>query len=107
MSSKLTALAMRITNDRARCEAMGFTLTDCKVKWENDALVMQGTFNCVCGKPEHFNFTIAIDEAALDPARLLREYGAFSRDHLLVDGFTEDEMNDIIAKGVAYDLEHP
>ena len=85
---------------------MGFILTSCDVRWERDALRLTGRFTCVCGRNERFNFTIEVDEIALDPAKLLREYGAFSHEHLISDGFTVEEALNITQRGEAYDLAH-
>lgn len=100
----LTNISRQQTPNRARCEAMGFLLESSEVRWTGDALQLHGRFKCVCGRYENFNFRIEIDPAALDPARLLREYGAFSHEHLEQDGYTPVEINNILSLGEAYDL---
>lgn len=96
-SAHLTSVSWRQTPDRQRCEKMGFTLVHSEVSWDDDALVLHGKMRCVCGKFEHFRFRIELDESALDPARLLRESGAFHVEHLKADGYTQDQIDVILA----------
>jgi hypothetical protein len=103
-SEALTDVAWRMTPDRVRAEAMGFQLSEAVVTWADDALVLHGQMRCVCGRHETFAFRILIDPATLDPARLLRERGAFSQEHLVADGYTPDQVAEILQRGAAHDL---
>lgn len=103
-SEALTAISKQMTKDRVRCEAMGFALDHSEVLWDNEAIVLRGRFRCVCGRFENFNFRIAIEPDALDPARLLREHGAFGAKHLSADGYDASEIRSILQKGADHDL---
>jgi hypothetical protein len=83
---------------------MGFALDRSEVFWTGEELRLTGRFRCVCGRFENFDYRIAIDAEALDPARFLREQGAFGFQHLVDDGYTPSEVQDILSKGDRYDV---
>lgn len=64
-------------------------------------------FKCVCGRSETPHFFIdsdnskVITDAANHYAQLFEDVGAFSVNHLLEDGYTEDEANQIHSKYTA------
>ena len=107
-SKTLSEISKRQTPALLRALAMGFILEHSEVCWDSnkDELVLKGRFLCVCGKYENFNFRISIDHAALDPAKLLQEKGAFSSEHLELDGYTPEEIINILTSGTSYDLAH-
>lgn len=103
-SQALTEVAWRLTPDRQRAEAMGFRLQQADVYITEVGIELRGVLRCVCGRDEHYVFRVQIDPAVLDPARLLNERGAFSREHLVEDGYSAAEIDEILAKGAAYDV---
>ena len=106
-SLKLSELARRTTPDMARAQAMGYALERADVYLTSEGLKMRGQLRCVCGGVERFDFVMEIPPEALDPARLLREAGAFERAHLQNDGYSDADIDTILEKGAAYDLAHP
>src|SRR6185369_13784786 len=102
-----------------RAQAMGFKLGPVSMDyWEGYGdYAMRGVFTCVCGRQEQYLFVLenALRVTELpqeflidlcDPALRLHNSGSFSRAHLLEDGYTEAQVQEIIAKGTVYDLEH-
>jgi len=76
--------------------ALGFKYRGATASLIDGHIVIQGAFDCVCGKAENFKFEVPA--WILDPAHLLRENGAFSREHLVEDGYTADEIDAILSK---------
>lgn len=93
---------------RRAAEAAGFVFDPPTVEFSAYLMVMcaRGRFTCVCGRVEAYR--IAIDGFALelaispdhvlDPARRLHELGSFSRQHLLADGYTPAQVDEIVGK---------
>lgn len=90
--------APSVAKDKAK--AMGFDYQGASVRLDGSHLVITGRFRCVCDKLESFDFRI--DLSALDPAALLEAHGAFSREHLEEDGYSEEEIVRILNAGSAY-----
>lgn len=111
----LTALANRMTYHRAKAEAMGFEFRHIgidKSPWDGGkTVVLRCVFVCLCGRIEEFSKAVPASlNACLLPewtnvARQLWEIGSFSRSHLIADGYTEEQVDEIEAKGKAFDDE--
>lgn len=90
----------------ARAQYMGWTFSIPTVnKYCDLGYRLRVEFTCVCGRREVFQH-IAMDTRALrhvDVIRCLTEGGSFSRDHLLEDGYTEEQVRDIERKGEEFD----
>lgn len=110
----LTRIANKMTYERARAEAMGFHFTRIEVRpmagiLGNGALMLRAVFTCVCGRQETFTSTFPEDTPTgyliehADVARELRRAGSFSRDHLLSDGYTPEQIDEIERKGEDFD----
>lgn len=90
---------------RKAAEAAGFTFGKVEVIDTFDMLVMCGMFQCVCGRFEQYCFHLsphAVSKVAartlLDPAYHLMMHGSFSKQHLLKDGYTDAQAEDISRK---------
>lgn len=113
----LTALANRMTYHRAKAEAMGFQFRHIgidKSPWDGgETMVLRCVFACVCGRVEEFssNLPAFLNDCVFpewtNVARQLWESGSFSRDHLIADGYSEEQIDEIEAKGKAFDDESP
>jgi len=111
----LAALANRMTYHRAKAEAMGFEFRHIGIEkspWDGGETVhLRCVFVCICGRIEEFsnavpaNLNDCILPAWTNVARQLWEIGSFSRDHLIADGYTEEQVDEIEAKGNAFDAE--
>ena len=102
---------------RRKAEAMGFTFSPVELSWSGVADVLLCTLNflCVCGTHEVFQkriFTSPLESLRVTPLRFddlvddLWAAGAFSREHLVADGYSPEAIDAIIAKGERFDLEH-
>lgn len=97
-------------------EAIGFKMIKVGVRRHpgTDGWVVFGCFECVCGKHEFFAFAvereielaIAPDELC-DPAQMLRRHGSFDRQHLVADGYSEAQVDQILERGRAFDMGNP
>lgn len=110
--AELTALAKRMTYHRARAEAMGFEFKHITVDPSNGDLVqLRCVFSCICGLREEFInvFPTSMPDSLLreftDVAGSLSRHGSFSRAHLVADGYTLEQVEEIEAKGKAFDDE--
>lgn len=102
------AAANRVTYSRAKAEAMGFEFGHVRV--EDDPL-RGGTrlvvnFACVCGRVEFYigdyhPATLSPDE--WDVAKELWDFGAFSREHLIKDGYTPEQCDEFERKAQEFD----
>lgn len=94
-----------------RATNAGWTFGPATVKYENhpmdDILLIEGEFNCVCGRREKYSvrisaLTLDYEEIArngkIDIALWLDYHGSFSRQHLLEDGYTEEQVRSIESK---------
>jgi len=113
-SQQLLTLATRKTPHRLRAEAMGFQFMQIEVV---DSPVDFGwfvrcLFRCVCGKIEALTFKVGDVEQYMDPYTLAKTIdpayrlylaGSFSREHLLKDGYTEDQVAEMMEKAAAFD----
>jgi len=113
-SELLLTLATRKTRHRQRAEAMGFKFLQIEVV---DSSVDFGwyvrcLFQCVCGKIEALNFKVGDSEQymdpdtlakTIDPAYRLHLAGSFSREHLLKDGYTVEQVDEMMEKAAAFD----
>jgi hypothetical protein len=110
----LTEIANRTSYERRRAEFQGFRFGRMEVTDEGlfDNVHVKGTFQCVCGRTEAFRFIIHVNErmpldhlaVQLDIGRRLREHGSFDQRHLKEDGYTDEQIGDILAKGLAFDI---
>lgn len=82
---------------------MGFTLGDVKMGVDEtrsfrclseDVKLIDACFRCVCGRTEYFQ-GIVFPEEQPSIYELFARAGALSRDHLLGDGYTEEQINDM------------
>lgn len=90
------------THAKARAAAMGFIYRGSTINLVGSTIIINGRFDCVCGKTETYNFKIDLS-SVLDPAALLDAHGAFSAEHLTEDGYTIEEIEDILNKGKQFD----
>jgi len=104
------------TYERRRAEAMGFEFSPVDVLWVGNGYQVSGSFICICGRQECYTFRVSEIEVTLaladpveviNPARRLAEGGSFSREHLLADGYDEETVDYILAKGEEFDAENP
>lgn len=109
---QLQSYVNRPTRTRARMERAGFRFVDpvrVEADWVNEGgVAVRGSFHCVCGTLEQFRFIVAPEALrdvvnwdyidALDPARALWRFGSFDKEHLLADGYTEQQADEIVAK---------
>lgn len=72
-----------------------------------DTVRIEGEFQCVCGRREKYSVRInkcvlehefSVRDGKLDIALWLSYHGSFSREHLLEDGYTEEQIRSIEAK---------
>ena len=108
MKGLLRKLTETKTPARLRAEAMGFTFGNLEIVsccWGIEYL-FRGTFTCVCGRTEYFKFTFRREEVeyVIDWCELIERGGSFSREHLLADGYSEDEVDAMMARALAVDL---
>lgn len=118
----LVSFANESTRDRRRAEAMGFVFGPARVECTDYGgldghVVLRGAFSCVCGQLEAYQFvatqyeleqaTTALLRDMFDPALRLRHFGSFSREHLLEDGYSEAQVDEILRRGDEFDKEHP
>jgi hypothetical protein len=107
-----------MSRDIKRAEAMGFVFGRPELVDDpnNFGLLVRGTFSCICGRREQYSFAIASFDfqrsaaelaQVLDVGRMLRNAGSFSRKHLLTDGYTEAQVDDMLAKADAFDKAKP
>jgi len=115
----LKAEASRMTYERARAEAMGFRFEDIDVKRAHGVGVqLTGTLICVCGRRERFSEGFVFDDGRvhvwdmmryllerMNIARAMGRAGAFTREHLLQDGYTPEQVDEIESKGRRFDQE--
>lgn len=102
----------RTTRAALRFFAMGFTPTaqrfDDEHHYGGARLIL--SFRCVCGREEHFMVTVN-DVRELRHVRNIYEEiersGATSREHLLADGYTVEQVNAILARGEKFDQMYP
>ena len=103
---ELTALANRSTFSRRRAEAMGFTFDRIEVDEFLGVYSVSCYFTCVCGKPERFvhllNEGLHLLERELDVAARIEAHGSFSRSHLINDGFSAADVDEILRKRREY-----
>lgn len=109
----------RPTRARRRAEAQGFVFDGFDARTNPNAfnVLIKCRFTCVCGTPEQAVFVI--DEmvfncgdrwaiaCALDIAQRLTKYGSFSEKHLRLNGYTEQQIAEITAKGRQFDMDNP
>lgn len=113
---QMTTIANSSTLWRRRAEAMGFSFGQVEVMLHPgrfESVIIRGSFKCVCGSTEWYSFAVdTIFEmmrdmgaavALFDPAARLAKFGSFSRKHLLSDGYTESQVDEIIRKGEEFD----
>ncbi len=114
---ELEAIANTPSRERRRAEAMGFKFGHCQVVVDPSAFGYRigGRFTCACGNEEFYNIVIdkllveadmRVLEQAIDPARNLRALGSFGRKHLLADGYTPEQVDEMMAKADAFDRDH-
>ena len=110
LMDRIAALIARRTPDLLRAEAMGFVFGVPEVIDHHLGFAVVGEFTCVCGRQERYLWIIeasadllALDEMC-DVGRQLRDHGAFSRKHLEQDGYSEQQIEEILARGAAFDL---
>ena len=101
-------LANEMTPARRRAEHMGWQFTRIEVAYAArfDAPVIYCYFKCVCGAEEGFNDILddsKFDHRVLDVAARLANMGAFSRKHLLEDGYTAEQITEFERKGAEFD----
>jgi hypothetical protein len=92
---------------RRGAEMAGFTFGEPRVlrsEAVDRAMVVTGSFTCVCGRSEYYNFLLdafeienlkLVPEEYFDPGARLYAFGAFSLDHLLADGYSEEDAERI------------
>lgn len=107
-------IANWMTPARRRAEAMGWAFDNLEIlAHENGDDVLRGQFTCVCGRVEYFSLVLGSKytfnhqkdfNRQFDFAQRLQEYGSFSRSHLLEDGYTEEQISEVEARGKAFDL---
>lgn len=113
----MTRLANAMTYYRARAMAQGFKFSPIVIeeaRFNPGEYVLRGDFECVCGRLERFQFMLS-DEMPEDYLRneldivrwLTLKTKSFSREHLLDDGYTEDQVLDIERRGEAFDMTVP
>lgn len=106
----------RPTRARRRAEAMGFCFGAIEVLGVvDDGVAIRGVFSCVCDKTETFSILVTQREledfwasgSAPDFAQRLADIGSFSRQHLIGDGYTVEQVDKIVARGEAFDKRQP
>lgn len=117
--AELHALANRMTYHRAKAEAMGFKFDRIEVRGAqqgaSDSLYgdieLRAVFTCICGRQEQFRSLLhtsmpgAFLRQKMNVAAELWRLGSFSRGHLLSDGYTPEQCDEIEAKGKQFDEE--
>lgn len=109
--------AERMTYERARAEAMGFRFSDIAVYPAVGTVQLTATLTCVCGRKQRFASSFLINEGPpiamqldfihqrINVARGMQRIGAFTRDHLLQDGYTPEQCDEIEERGRRFDEE--
>ena len=92
----LQAIIDAQTPAKAYAAALGFKYKGATAKLKDGTIVITGSFDCVCGKAE--NFVFEVPAWILDPAHLLRASGAFSREHLVEDGYSPADIETILSR---------
>jgi len=110
---ELQSLANASTHARRRAEAMGwqFGPVDVALGAIPDTLTLRGTFTCRCGRPEWYSLVVSLSAMRrasaprdeLDVAAKLQALGSFSREHLLADGFTPEQVDEVERLGWQFD----
>lgn len=112
---KIQYLANLRTPDRRRAEYMGWQFGKAEVieNLQDSGYIVRMVFRCVCGTNEYIAFKVddnllmfAPEELIaheLDVARRLRNGGSFSRDHLLKDGYTLEQVEEFERKAQEFD----
>lgn len=108
-------LAGRVTRDRRRAEAMGWTFDGIQAREDvsSNGVMVRCDFRCVCGRQEAFTMALSWTELRsmpieflarhLDLVAQIRAGGSFSRKHLLADGYTEAQIAEFERKGEEFD----
>ncbi len=115
--AEVTEIVNRNTWHRRRMEAMGFKFQSIKAEYTASGVFIQADFLCVCGQHERLGVCISGKELLygavglerhprLDPALMLHDSGSFSRDHLVADGYTETQIQEILKRGEDFDEAH-
>lgn len=116
----LTRIANRPTPAKLRVEAMGWKFGPVQVgddirsdtRYVGGPYVgVRGVFTCLCGKKEFFSATFCCEELEdektaamlLDVYAALERGGSFSKQHLIDDGYTPEQVAEILRKGEEYD----
>ena len=111
---KIIDFANSKTPSRLRAEAMGFTFSPVDVIYDSlwGETKIRGRFQCVCGRTEAYDFIVDLHfldqmlwHRELDVARRLQSLGSFSRPHLLEDGYTEEQVEEIERRGADWDAD--
>lgn len=105
------AIANRVTYHRAKAEAMGFKFE--RVTLRDDFSVagvrLDAPFSCVCGRRERLVSILrptmpkSVLTDLLDPVATLWGVGAFSREHLLADGYTSEQIDEFERRAAEFD----
>jgi hypothetical protein len=111
--NEMRALARTPSRDQRRAEYMGWKFHDVDVLDGVGGVIIRGYFTCVCGAPEAFSFAISPIELMsarrgliyrlFDVGLRLREFGSFSREHLLADGYSEAQVAEFERRGAEFD----
>ena len=97
------------TYDRQRAEAMGFQFEPATIRshYRNMDLLRMD-FRCVCGTREILEMPVPPlpTPQTLDLVRYLRVGGSFSREHLLRDGYSSEQIYEFERKAAEFDAKH-
>lgn len=91
---------------RRAAEAAGFTFSPAYIQrhpnWRGfgELIYICGSFRCVCGHTEYYRYPVdelMIDRHAqlVEPGRTLAQFGSFSRQHLIDDGYSPEDVDRI------------
>lgn len=103
MLSTSNVFATPMTEAKWKFERMGFKMLRLERMHDHTAPVVRGTFQCICGWLESFQYAepdpgFSLYEIFIDPYEWLERQGSFSREHLRDDGYTEEQIDQMYAR---------
>lgn len=98
-----TVFATPMSDAKWKFERMGFKMLRLEREYVHSALMVRGTFQCICGRLESFQYLEPDDRYLrehldIDPYEWLERQGSFSREHLRADGYTEEQIDQMYAR---------
>jgi hypothetical protein len=105
------AAANRLTYSRAKAEAMGFEFGHVRVQDDplRGGIRLIVHFACVCGRVEYYigdYHAATVSPDGWDVAKELWDFGSFSREHLLKDGYSSEQCDEFERKAEEFDRIH-